>query len=141
MMGVPVFLVKLMMRPQLSASAKLGPEDVICIEFANRLRAWTLDERLTAIWSHPANEVGGGTKNAKIRYAIAKALGLIAGFPDFIFTWKGGAGFIEFKAPKGTMSDNQKDFRSWCELVGIPYVVARSADEGEAALREWGVLA
>lgn len=138
-MSTPAFLVSLMHRPPLG-NVKLGPEDRVAVEFANRLRAWTLEGRLKAIWSHIGNEIAGGVKNAAIRYAIAKALGFISGFPDFVFAWKEGAGVIEFKAPKGTMSQNQKNFRSWCELIGIPYVVARSADEGEATLRAWGVL-
>ena len=120
---------------------KLGPEDAICIDFANRLRAFTLDGRLSAIWCHVGNEIGGGRgRSSQIAYAVAKAMGFISGFPDYIFGWGGGCGLMEFKAKAGTQSDSQRWFQAWCERVGIPYEIVRSADDGEALLRKWGVL-
>lgn len=119
---------------------KLGPEDHITIEFATRLRVWSIERRLRAVWTHIPNEVAGGTKNAKIRYAIAKALGMIPGASDFVFLWAKGSAAIEIKAPKGRQSDNQTDFQTWCDIEGVPYFLAYSADEAETILRNLGVL-
>jgi hypothetical protein len=44
------------------------------------------------------------------------------------------------KTKTGVLTDNQKAFRSWCELKGAKYVVAKSFEEAEAQLREWGIL-
>lgn len=132
-------VLRLMLTGKLGA-VKLGPEDRITIEFANRLRAWTIEQRLRAVWTHIPNEVGGGTKNAKIRYAIAKALGMIPGASDFIFMWGAGSAAVEMKAPDGRQTANQSDFQIWCESEGVPYHVAKSADEAEAILRRLGVL-
>lgn len=140
-MGVPMFLVKLMDRPKLG-KVKLGPEDLICIDFANRLRAYTLDGRLSAVWCHIGNEIGGGHgRSSQIAYSIGKALGVISGFPDYVFLWRGGCGLLEFKSGTGTLSENQRWFKAWSELSSLPYEVVRSADDGEAILRRWGVLA
>ncbi|EHK57744.1 hypothetical protein [Allomesorhizobium alhagi] len=136
----PAALLRLMTRPFLAPTLKLGPEDRICIEFANRLRAWTLEGRPVAVWSHIGNEIGGGTKNANIRYAIAKALGMITGASDYVFLWPGGSAALEAKAPKGVQTAGQTDFEAWCTARGVPYRIMRSADEGEAILREMGVL-
>lgn len=134
-----VAVLRLMIRPSLS-KVRLGPEDVIAIDFANRLREWTLTDKLIAVWTHIPNEVAGGTKNAGLRYAIAKALGMISGAADYVFLWDRGSAAIEMKAPRGTQNQNQSDFQKWCELMGVPYYLARSADEGEGILRNLGVL-
>nr|DAM62827.1 MAG TPA: Nuclease [Caudoviricetes sp.] len=131
---------RLMIRPTLGRSVKLGPEDRISIEFANRLRVWTIERRLRGVWTHVANEVGGGTKNAMIRYAVAKALGMIPGCSDFIFMWDSGSAAIEMKAPCGVQNDNQSDFQKWCEAEGVPYFIAKSADEAEQILLSLGIL-
>ncbi|MEN5278937.1 hypothetical protein ABE527_18570 [Brucella sp. TWI432] len=132
-------ILRLMLRPTLS-KVKLGPEDVISIDFANRPREWTITRRLIAVWTHIPNEVAGGSKNAGLRYAIAKALGMISGAADYVFLWDGGSAAIEMKAPKGTQSGNQSDFQKWCELMDVPYYVTRSADEAEEKLRTLGIL-
>lgn len=137
----PGCLLRLMARPKLSSALKLGPEDLICVEFANRLRAWTIEGRLSAVWSHVGNEVAGGSKNAMIRYAIARGLGMISGASDYVFLWQGGSGAIEAKAGRNQQQPNQSDFESWCAARNVPYRLMRSADEGEQILRSWGILA
>ena len=133
-------LLHLMMPQKLSAGLKLGQEDKICIEFANRLRAWTLQRQLIAVWSHIPNELAGGTNNAKIRYAVAKALGMITGTADYLFLWNDGGAALEMKAKHGVQTDNQKHFQAWCVMMGVPYYVVYSADEGESILRNLGIL-
>lgn len=140
-MNVPAFLIRLLDPGRLSARIKMGPEDRICLEFAARLRMATFEGRLTAVWTHVGNELGGGRgKSSQIRYALAKHLGCITGAPDYFFLAPGGAGVIEFKAAKGVLSPNQEDFQHWCERQQIRHAVCRSADAGEAALRLWGFL-
>lgn len=139
MIRVPAWLVKLMARPVLRG-ARLGPEDRIAIEVADHLRAWTLDGSLTAVWTHVPNEVGGGTKNAALRYSVAKALGLITGTPDLLFLWAAGAGAIELKAPGNGLTDSQKQFAQWCALHAVPHRLCRSLEEVRSVLISWGVL-
>lgn len=140
-MGVPAFLIRLLDPGRLSPRVKLGPEDRICIEFANRIRVAALEGRLRCVWTHVGNEVGGGYgKSSEIRYAIARALGFVTGTPDYLFLAPDRAAVIEFKSKDGSLSENQKLFRSWCELSGVPHAVCRSAEDGVAKLREWGFL-
>jgi len=133
-------LLRLMAWTKLGSTLKLGPEDLIAIEFANRLRAWTLEGKLTAVWSHVSNELAGGTKNARIRYSIAKALGMITGFADYVILWDSGSAAIEAKSKTGMQTAGQSDFEEWCRARGVPYYLIRSADEGEAILKQLGVL-
>lgn len=140
------WLTRLLHRFPLGAKLKLGPEDRIGIAVADRLREWSLTGRLTAIWWHTANEVGGGRgKSSEIAYAIAKALGAIGGTPDLVVIGRTAdcalvVLLIELKAPAGRLTDNQVDFARWCALYAIPCHVARSVDEVERLLRESGVL-
>ncbi len=135
-------LLRLMDPGKLSSVARqrLKPEEVLACGVAGACRAWTLEGRLDAVWSHIANELGGGTKFARIRYAIAKHMGLISGAPDFFFVGRSGAVVIELKSKTGRLSDNQKDWRTWCEAQNVPYYVCRSLDEVEAALKAEGLL-
>lgn len=141
MTAVPPFLLRLMV-PTGSGTLRLGPEDRIAREFADRLRAWSLEGRMTALWFHVPNELAGrhNDRRAAIRYGVAKALGLIPGVADYVFLSGTGAWVLEAKAPRGSLTATQKDFRAWCALHGVPHAVMRSADDGERALREWGVL-
>lgn len=146
-------IVRLMLRPGIE-SLKLGPEDRIGVPFATQLRQWTIEGKLRAVWTHIPNEMGGagGSRHAdekvrrsaarlaQIRYAIAKALGLIPGFSDYVFLWDGGCAALEAKAKDGTQQPEQVDFQKWCADRNVPYFIFRSPEEGYAILRELGVL-
>lgn len=139
-MIVPPFLIRLLVCKPLRGG-RLGPEDKIAIDFASRLRAHSLQGRLRAAWTHVPNEVGGGNgRGSQIRYAIAKAMGMVTGCPDYLFLSGAGAWALEAKAGRNVLTDGQKDFREWCALHGVPFSVFRTPDEGEEKLREWGVL-
>lgn len=135
-------LLRLMDPGKLSsvAARRMKPEECLSREVAGACRAWTLEGRLEGVWSHVPNELGGGTRNAKIRYAVTKHMGLISGAPDFFFAGRSGAVVIELKSKTGSLSSNQKDFRTWCEGQQVPYRVCRSLDEVEAALKAEGLL-
>lgn len=149
-MSTPAFLHRLMAHASLSASFKLGDEDRAAYGFANSLRAAVLAGRLKAVWTHPANELGGTTNKRKTAdgfravvppiVALAKALGLIKGASDYLFLWKGGCCAMEFKSATGGLSLHQRDFRDWCFLNDVPFHLVRSEPEGLAILREYGVL-
>ncbi len=69
-----------------------------------------------------------------------KAMGVKAGMPDlhFILGWNELA-FIEMKALKGVLSDDQRAFRDLCQARGIKWALCRSVEDVEATLRGWGV--
>ena len=143
-MATPGFLIRLMQHKPLAAGTRLGPEDTAAYAFAQDLRSATIERRLRAVWTHPANELCGLPKDTPrrflVRAAMARALGLITGTSDFLFLWAGGAMAIEFKSEDGRLTPNQRDFRDWCALIGVPFHVVRGAAEGLALLREAGVL-
>ena len=146
-------IVRLMLRPSI-ATLKLGPEDKFCVEFATQLRQWTIEGKLRAVWTHIPNEMagsGGGShadekvrrttaRLAQIRYAIAKALGLVPGFSDYVFMWDGGCAALEAKAKGGTQNPEQVDFEKWCVDRNVPYFIFRSPQEGYGILRQLGIL-
>lgn len=137
----PGTLLRLMARPRLSTRIRLGPEDCHCIEFADRLRVATLEGRLRCVWTHVPNEVAGGRGRAsEVRYAVAKAMGMITGTHDYLFLARDLSAAIEMKAGRNGLTDGQRDFRAWCETAAVPVATARSADEAEALLVGWGLL-
>jgi hypothetical protein len=136
----PRFLLELMNYRALSWNVRLGAEDQEALAFANELRKATLEMRLRAVWTHPANELGWQAKVTP-QIAIARALGMINGASDYLFLARDGSMAIEFKTPKGRQSEGQQNFESWCDLFGVPYHVARTAHQGLALLKDRGWLA
>lgn len=147
----PEWLEDLLLRKRCLAQ-KIGAEDGDCIMFADQLREAALQGRLRATFTHIPHEVGGGTRNAALRYSLAAALGLVAGSTDFVFLWKGGGCWMEFKRakldrtanrprrPGGTLSPKQRLFRDWCALLEVPHHVVTSSREGLALLQGYGVF-
>lgn len=69
----------------------------------------------------------------------AKKEGLSAGFPDVMCIWAGGGiCFIEFKAEKGRLSDNQREWLDRLTQRGFVAGVARSIDDAVAILSRAG---
>lgn len=139
-MKVAPFLVRLMQYTSLSARLRLGPEDFMAVQFANALRVHVLEGRLRGVFCHVPNELAGSAR-ATPAAAIARAAGLISGASDYLFLWDSGSGVLEAKSKTGSLSPSQKDWRDWCVATGVRHAVFRSVEEGEAQLREWGVLA
>lgn len=139
----PSFLSSIMrlMACKYPQNLRLKPEEQLAIEFATALREATLCSRLKCVWTHPANEIAGRRDNlAKIRYTIAKAMGLIDGTSDYLFLWANGSGALEAKIGRNKQQSNQIDFEIWCNEMGVPYRTFTSVAEGLAILGEWGVL-
>lgn len=134
-------ILRLMTGRELSSRIRLKPEEILARAFANALRQATIEGRLRCVWTHPANEVAGQqTGLAQIRYAIAKAMGLIDGTADYLLLWSDGSGALEAKVGKNDQQANQVDFEAWCIANGVRYATFTSVEEGLAHLVEWGVL-
>ena len=71
--------------------------------------------------------------------ALRRAMGLHNGVPDLCVMWQGGFGYLELKAPKGQLSDDQKTFRNACAQCGARWAQVRSMELAEGVLRDWGV--
>lgn len=112
-------------------------EDKICGDFAKRLIEATRFEGFPAIWCHIANEFDG-KPNPRFGSKL-KAMGKVSGMADYVFLWDGGNLCLEFKTKVGQLKNNQKAVRTWCKAKGVPYRVARSAEEGFAILAEHGL--
>lgn len=77
---------------------------------------------------HPAN---GGKRNA-IEAAKFKKMGVRAGVCDLFLAIPNGKYhglFIELKSPKGTLTDNQKNFIAEVQNSGYAVKIVRSLDE------------
>lgn len=137
--GAPVWLVRLMQYRGLSPRLTIKPEEDLSIRYANELRVAAMEGRLTAVFVHPANEMAGYSSSTA-RSAIARAMGLIPGCPDYLFLGDGRCLAQEAKVGRNDLSPNQSDFQQWCESCNVPYRVFRSVDEGLQQLREAGML-
>lgn len=70
-----------------------------------------------------------------------KAEGVRAGSPDLCFLLPGGrVGWLEMKAPGGSLSDTQKAFRDRALSLGHYWAMAHSIDEALISLTEWNAL-
>lgn len=123
------------------AYARLGPEDKLAVHVAAALREWSLTGRLEGVWTHPPQEVAGGSKLARVRYAIACAMGAITGVPDYLFIASNGGALVELKSKRGKLTASQEDYRAWAVSQGVPHRVCRTLEEVEAFLIETGLLA
>ena len=76
---------------------------------------------------HPKNE---GTANGRVRGAIAKAEGVVAGVADLILQAPTTDGYsclaIEMKTEKGIQSPQQKLFERYIVIAGGQYAIIRS---------------
>lgn len=82
--------------------------------------------------------VPNGGQRSRFEGAIFKGMGTVAGVPDLVVLWRGGAGFLELKAGKGGLSESQRAVHARLAELGYPVAVARTMEEVEAALVSWG---
>jgi hypothetical protein len=96
-------------------------------------------------WSLPgtyrAFHVNNTPRNA-IHGAQLKRMGMVAGVAD-ICVVRGGEGaavcFMEVKAPKGSLTKPQKEFRDWCGLNAVPFGIVRNVSDVENFLIDLNV--
>jgi hypothetical protein len=67
-----------------------------------------------------------------------KRLGTLKGAADLFIGVDGRAHFLELKTPTGRQSPEQKAFQLACEVASTPYAIARSFEEAERILSDWG---
>lgn len=84
----------------------------------------------------PAGERRDAKTGAKL-----KAMGLAAGWPDFILIMPNGqAAFLELKRSGGALSPEQTAFRDRVQALGCGYAVATTFEQAEAHLTRWLAL-
>lgn len=72
--------------------------------------------------------------------AKRKAMGVRAGFPDFVFMLPTKVApylCLELKTDKGKQSDSQREYQRQVEAVGGKYVVIRSLEQFITAINEY----
>ena len=85
------------------------------------------------------HEQRGHGKAALLRQAQLKAMGTLAGFPDLIVIADGVTVFLEVKAPGGSLSQSQRDFREAMQSQGIAWALVRSPADALEAVRAAGI--
>lgn len=85
-------------------------------------------------WTHfPAGEKRDARTGAKL-----KAMGLAAGWPDFLFVLPNGLlATIELKKPGGRTSEAQDDFAEKAQACGCGVAVCYSVEDVQAVLTRW----
>ena len=71
--------------------------------------------------------------------AKLKAMGTLAGVPDFYVAWAGGTLWIELKAEKGSLSIAQEVFGDRVLAIGHGFETCRSVDGVLSVLKAYGV--
>lgn len=88
-------------------------------------------------WMHVPNVSGTRTKGENKRL---KAEGVKAGAADvLVLTPAGRFIWIELKSADGQLSAAQRGWRDWCQSIGAPWALCRSAEDVVAALQDAGV--
>ncbi len=75
------------------------------------------------------NEAAG--RDAAIRMARLKAMGLRSGVSDMVLIFPGQVVFVEVKDEKGKQSDNQRRFQDKVNELGFDYFLVKSVEDVE----------
>ncbi len=114
-----------------SATARQAPELALHVAVSRFLRA-----ALPGDATYTTFPLGGG---GYARGQRLKAMGTRAGWPDLQVLYAGHAFLIELKSPDGRLSEDQLCTHRRIVNAGCPVLVARSLEEVDAALRNWGI--
>ena len=89
------------------------------------------------VWSAIPN---GEKRHIRVAQRL-KNEGVRRGTPDLFFCLpEGRVAWLEMKAAKGSLSEDQKIFRDRVQALGHRWALARSVDEAAIHLASWGVL-
>lgn len=93
------------------------------------------------IIQHSRNEHGKAGRAGMRAAQLQKAAGVMSGFPDLICLPYASVGpfFLEVKAPKGRVSDVQKQVHEMLDERGYPVAVVRSVDDVRDFLQSKGI--
>jgi hypothetical protein len=72
--------------------------------------------------------------------AKAKHNGMLPGWPDIECFWRGHAIFLEVKAGRNGLQDNQSAIGAALQGQGFRWGVVRSVDDAKAALAGWELI-
>ena len=91
-------------------------------------------------WALPPDGIAyaipnGGRRHAR-EAARMKGLGVRAGMPDIGICFRGRALYVELKAPRGVVSEAQREMAKRLHYAGAAVMLCRSVGELEAQLRE-----
>jgi hypothetical protein len=88
-------------------------------------------------WTH----IGHGERREARTAAKLKAMGVQAGWPDFIFIAPDGMSyFLELKRKGGRPSLTQQNFSDWCYSCHIAHCTAYNIDEAITFLRDHNII-
>jgi hypothetical protein len=88
-------------------------------------------------WTH----IASGEYRTPATAAKLKRMGVVAGFPDFLFVSPGGVVFfLELKRRGGRLTEAQTEFAAWCKAHAVPLALAHDFNEALAVLKTWGVI-
>lgn len=126
----------LLSRDKIPWHARVEPEQVICIDFADMMRTACQNGSYRGIWGHLANE----GKRHELVALILIAMGMIPGSPDHYFIGPWGGGVIEFKTLGAKLRPTQELYRDWCIAQGVRHAVAFSPEQAIETLKKWGAI-
>lgn len=115
----------------------LANEDKLAFDVASLLKAWTLEQRLNAVWFKVANEGTFSKTNSKALFGLKlKSMGKLNGVSDFVILQGNKCLCLELKYGKNGLSEDQKVFQSWCNLAKVHFAVIRTIEELEPLLKK-----
>ena len=76
---------------------------------------------------------------ARTRFNVYEYSGAMKGAPDITVVVPGKVILIEFKAKRGVVREEQKDFWARCQTLSVPYHICRSLPEFQAIMTYEGV--
>jgi hypothetical protein len=100
-------------------------------------------ERLLCLSLNPEwlyTHIPSGEYRDKVTAARLKAMGLKAGWPDFIFMGPGKVFFLELKRKGGKPSEAQKEVAAGLKARGCLYHLSDTLDDAIATLNEMGII-
>lgn len=103
------------------------------------VRVWAIYQAYktpeSVMWHNHNEGIRGPRERAKF-----KAMGGVAGVPDFFCAARQRAFFLELKRAKGRLSDAQKDMIGALGHQGLPTLIAYDLEEAIRLLQRQGVL-
>jgi len=100
-------------------------------------------ERLLCLTLNPNwmyTHIPSGERRDKVTAARLKAMGLKAGWPDFIFVGPSNVLFLELKRLGGKPSEAQKEVAAGLRARGCHYHLSDTLEDAIATLNEVGII-
>jgi hypothetical protein len=118
------------------ASGEYALANIVAIN----LRNLSFEGKLSGVWFHVPNEFAINSPSDIVALRKRHGIGMMNGAPDFVFLKNTESLQVELKTQTGKLSESQKKWQAYSERKGVPYVVARSWDEVELALKKYGFI-